>query len=105
MRHRPFQSRWGNSTLKLHTPHLCISADDCPGVMLLAPGNPLSNSDGRRNGTGHVGIAGRSLVGVSSGSTIVGVTMTISSVTEWFRFLERNSCPRMGISPIPGILL
>ena len=36
---------------------------------------------------------------------MVGVTTTISSITEWFRLLERNSCPRIGTSAIPGILL
>src|ERR1017187_8103603 len=76
--------------------HWCISADGSPGVIFFLPGTLLSNSAGCMKGTGHVGSAGRSLVGVSSGWTTVGVTMTISSVMEWFRLLERNSCPRMG---------
>ena len=36
---------------------------------------------------------------------MVGVTTTINSVTELFKFLERKRCPRIGTSPIPGILL
>jgi len=65
----------------------------------------VSKSGGERNGTGHEGIAGGWVAGELSGSTTLGVTITISSVTEWFRFLERKSCPKMGISPMPGILL
>ena len=36
---------------------------------------------------------------------ILGVTITMSSIVDRFKFFERNSCPRMGMSAIPGTLL
>ena len=51
------------------------------------------------------GVLGAAVSDVISGSTIFGVTITINSMVERFRFFERNSCPSTGMSAIPGILL
>ncbi len=52
---------------------------------------------------GILGISGAA-VGVAAGSTMVGVTITISSEFVLFTDLDRNSCHKIGISPMPGTL-
>src|SRR5271165_1193977 len=68
-------------------------------------GKLWSNVCGCRNGTAMGGVAGAGIAAPFSVSIIFGVTMTTSSMVERFRFLERNSWPRTGMSPMPGILL
>src|SRR5260370_32107323 len=76
----------------------------CGGFACLLPGACSSNLLMSRNGTGTFGAAG---IGVSTctGSTMCGVTNTSSSVLFLLIDLERNSCPSIGISPMPGTLL
>ena len=40
-----------------------------------------------------------------SGSTIVGVTITINSVFEWLIFFDLKRAPIMGILAMPGVRL
>src|SRR5258706_15989368 len=53
--------------------------------------------------SGALGSSG-TVVGAAAGSTMYGVTITISSEFVRFTDLDRNSCPNIGISPIPGTL-
>src|SRR6266849_6166140 len=56
--------------------------------------------------SGAIGILGNSgaAIGVAAGSTMVGVTITMSSEFVLLTDLDRNSCPKIGRSPIPGTL-
>src|SRR6266403_2185093 len=55
---------------------------------------------------GAIGILGDSgpADGAAAGSTMVGVTITINSEFVLFTDLDRNSCPKIGRSPMPGTL-
>src|SRR5579885_2073843 len=85
--------------------HLAL---DGGGVGLLfcgtEAGRPLSNLGTSRN---LIGAAGGSAdaVFVCTGSTIRGVTKTMSSLLLRLIERERKRLPRTGISPMPGILL
>src|SRR5437867_6897751 len=85
----------GDSSRPVNSIHVHL----LPGL----PGTPVSNCFGSN---GAIGIWGSTGPGVSAatGSTIVGVTITSSSELSVLMALERNSCPRIGMSPIPRTL-
>src|SRR5262249_27993488 len=88
-------------------PHQCdLCRRLCDGHVYLLPcpdGVLLSNCFWSKFGMGIFGNSGAALGGAAE-STIVGVTITISSELVLLIDRDRNSCPRMGISPIPGTL-
>src|SRR5262245_31327323 len=68
------------------------------------PLRSLSKLEGSINGSGNSGCFWGGVAWLT-GSTIVGVTNTSNSVSALLMLCERKSCPRIGMSPIPGILL
>src|SRR5256885_3689120 len=70
----------------------------------LLPGKVSSNLGRSRNGTGNWGLAGTGAA-TRTGSTMWGVTRTNNSVLVRLTDFDRNNCPNIGISPIPGTLL
>ena len=67
-------------------------------------GSPRSKPGTFKKGTGALGTRGAGEVSLT-GSTILGVTKTSSSVFERLTLRLRKSWPRTGISEIPGIRL
>src|SRR2546430_5664416 len=86
-----------------HSTHFELGAGLGASGFLL-PGKVSSNLGRSRNGTGNWGLAGAGAA-TRTGSTMWGVTSTNNSVLVRLMDFDRNNCPNIGISPIPGTLL